>query len=87
MTVETDKLVDLVETGDLHGAMLLIVMAWGEKYHPNAESISIVASFGKGAGGIHYPIKPAASFARIAPPSFPPPESSAPPRRKVRSAQ
>lgn len=57
------ELLKLIESDDLHGAMLLVNRAWLGKYHPEAGRASLIVPFGPDEAMLRYPIIPACEAA------------------------
>lgn len=54
--MDAEELVTLLRSGDLHGLMLKVVRAWGEKYHPGTRDMVLLGDFGEGMPAVQVPI-------------------------------
>ena len=70
--MNADELVGLVEKGDLHGAMLLVLRAWLAKYHPEVNDLVLLGEIAQGRQpGIRIPITSVSSPLLVSSPPSP----------------
>lgn len=59
--LSTQELTRLLESGDLHGLMLIVVAAWVARYHPESRFAVVSADMGGGVPSLIVPITPTPS--------------------------
>lgn len=64
--MNAEELVKQIECGDLHGAMLTVVRAWLEKYHPQCLGASLYIWTGDGLPATRVTI-PASAASAVSP--------------------